>query len=389
MEFLFNRKALAESLKKAGYRVVSPFKVQIGWIDIAVFGRMSIGLDFYAGNLDSCIERLNSYPFKDRKVIGFCSNCKSLESIYSYFNLDYDKRIQTSSSISENIIDELPSTKAAAILGAVAFIYMAKEIFKDRVDDYSYKNLGILLPELSYWNLITESSISKIKPKYFVSLSRDGYRLAEEVIRHRISRSEKKLKKLAKDPISYVLAVGLSRELRVVDIGLKPEDYSFKSLMKFMSSVPIEFMNVFKAENPKAQVCEFLTKTVLNSKAIDLAKELMNMGLAVKVKTYSPYGEEIEEEYRFAREAIEVLLKLSYASIDEELINEFLALVYPLFNYDVYPILNNAKEYFIKAKEAGVCEFDGYRLRIFESFEKYARLRLPEVIEKIMSNLSL
>mgnify|MGYP000648557700 CR=1 FL=1 len=387
MDYLLKRKTLAQALKKAGYRVISPFKVQLGWVDVAILGRRSIGIDFCAGSYESSVERLTSHPFREIYIVGDCDGCTSEAELIEDLNIELEDVEEN--SIVGRIEMEESKLKAKGIEDATAFIYIVGEVYEEEADKYSYKSLKLVLPELKRWGFVSSSTREKIKPKFFASLSYEGYRLAEEVIGKRLKIFEKKLRKMAKDPMMYLIALGLSRSLKLKELDNELKELDIKSLLEFMKKTPLNLKAIFSTQlNPKLQFSEFLVNTALNTKAVEVAEKLLRMGLAAKVNLYSPFGYEMGEEYMFAREAIEALLKFSYAEIDRDIIAEFLSLVYPLYSSDVFPILNMSREYLMKAKDMGVCEFDGTHFSIKENFENYARVRLAMLIEKAIQSLS-
>jgi hypothetical protein len=390
LEYIGLRQKVAHALKNKGYRVLSPFKVPAGWIDVAVLGRKSIGIDFYAGNYSSCIERLTSYPFQEILPVGNCDGCMDFDELVHH--LDVEIGDTSSENEGEAIIRKISENenkiKAKTIEDAVAFIYIAGEVFEGKAESYDYKPLKLILPDLKQWGLAVSNSRSKLNPVFFVSLTREGYRVGETVIERRIRIFEKKLRKMAEEHLTYLIAMGVSRELRVLR-NHECRDFSLKSLLEFMKNVPLDFGSkiFYDMVYPKLHLCEFLVKTALNAKAVELAENLSRMGLAAKVDIYSPYGEKMGEEFRFARAAIEALLKMGYADVGAETLNEFMTLTYPLFHRDIYPVLKYGEEYLMRAKKAGVCEFDGYRFHAGENFEEYVRIRLAMLIERLIGSI--
>ncbi len=373
--YLHVREALAESLRKSGYRVISPMKVPLGWVDIAIRGK-SIGIEIFAGCYESCVERLSSYPFRKVYVVGDCEGCESLDAFCELFGLQIPK-------IDESPPEHESSMTAKAVMDALAYLYIAQEVYEGCID---FKPLQLVLPDLKKYGLATSSSRPKFKPKFFVSLSRDGYRAAKKILAERITLFEKKLRKLA-SPLAYVIALGISHELKLRE-NPSPEGYSLQALLSYMNSAQVETM-ISRREHPKVMLCEFLVKSALNREAVKLAEELCKMGLAVKIKSYSPFGDEMGEEYRFAREAVETLLKFSYAEFSSDVLAEFLAAAYPLISSDVYPILKFCREKLIRAEKLGVCRLDGVKLVKSEKFDDYAKVRLAMVVEKVIEALSL
>ncbi len=369
------RDALAEALKKSGYRVISPYKVPIGWVDIVIRGRY-IGIDIVDGSYESSVERLSSYPFREIYLVGNCEGCLQLEEFCKSMNVEIPE-------IESTAIHEDMNMTAKAVVDAIAFLYIAGEVYEDEIE---FNPLKMVLPDLKRFGLATSSSRPKFKPKFFVSLSREGYTAARKIISDRLRLFEGKLRKLA-SPLTYVLALGLSRTLSLSE-SRTLGDYSYKSVLQFMRSVKVD-KSIFQQEHPKAILCEFLTRTVLNGEAVKLAKRLCEMGLAIKIKTYSPFGDEIGEEYRFAREAIETLMKFSYAEIPRDAISEFLAVAYPMVSSDVFPVLRYCRDYIAKAERSGICRLEGSKLVKSSKFEEYAKVRLAMIADKVIEGLSL
>ncbi len=379
--FLDLRESLCDALRKSGYRTVSPFKVSLGWIDVAVMRRRFVGIDFYEGSYESCIERLTSHPFKEVYVIGDCEGCTPLDELCRSFEINVELN-------TEDNLDN-PTAYVKAIEDSLAYLYIAGEVYEE---DVEYRPLQITLPDLKMLGFATSSSKPKLKPKMFVSLTHEGYRAARKVILRRVRRNVPKLKKLAKNDLVYIIALGLAVSLSVRGTAERPEDYSFKSLLNFMRSYPLEEFRTHSQahhpHHPKEALCQFLVSSVLNAEAVAIANKLNRMGLAFKMKVYSPYGYESGEEYRIAREAVEALMKYSYAHIPKDLIGEFLAAVYPFSSTDIYQILSYAAKSLHNAEKAGVCRVEGSKIILTEKFPDYARVRLAMVAEKIIGDLS-
>lgn len=374
--YLDLRNKLADCLRRAGYRAISPFKVPIGWVDIAIL-RKRIGIDIFAGSYESCVERLTSYPFREIYVIGDCEGCISLEEFCKSFKIE----------IPSESFEELgnPSMQVKAIEDSLAYLYIAKEIYEK---DISYSPLKTSITDLKMLGFVTSSSKPKLNPEMFASLTHEGFAAAKKVVLRRIMKNKEELKRLAENPRNYIIALGISESLTVRSIHEKPEDYSLKSLLNFMKKFPLEEMGYTNEAHPKTLLCQFIVNSVLNDDAIELVRKLGKMGLAFRLKSYTPYGYEMGEEYRVAREAVEAILKFGYAEIPRELVGEFLATTYPLTHSDIYPILNQAGQHLFKAEKEGFCRITGTKITLEEKFAEYARVRLAMVLEKIIGGLS-
>ncbi len=375
--FIHARAAIAEALRNAGYRVVTPMKVSIGWVDVVV-RRMSLAIDFYEGCLESCLERLTSHPFRNVFVVGDGEGCTSIEDVCK--NLGVKVPEVTFFDV-ESGIRHL-STKA--VMDGLAYLYIAGEVYEN--GEYSYRSLRNVLPDLKMYGLAVSSSRPRFKPHFFVSLSRDGYMAAKKIIASRVAKFEKKLRRLS-SPTAYLIALGVSNDLRLVETN-SPNDFDLKNMLSYMRSLQIDAMTA-RESHPKVMLGEFLVKTVLNGEAVRIAEELCSMGLAVKQQAYSPYGYEMGEEYRFAPEAIEAILKFSYADVPREIMSEFLAAYYPLLSNDVYPILRYCRKELERAEKAGVCRLYGSKIVLSEKFVDYAKVRLAMVAEKLIEDLSV
>ncbi|WP_202320106.1 hypothetical protein [Archaeoglobus neptunius] len=371
--YLSLRERIADELRRVGYRVLSPFRVPLGWVDLFI-PRKRIGIDIYAGSYESCVERLLSYPFRDIYIIGDCEGCISLEDFCRHFGVEMPE-------MEEEKLDN-PSSYVKAIEDALAYLYIAGEVYEK---DIRYRPLEITLADLKRLGFAVSSSKPKLKPEMFLSLTHDGYIAAKKIVGRRILRAEKKLNEMA-CKLSYVIALGISQTLRVKERFDMPEDCSLKSLLVFMKKLPVEDLNVGDG-HPKALFCNFLVNSVLNEEAVKLVKKLNRMGLAFKIKTYSPYGHEMGEEYRVAREAVEALLKFSHHEISRDVTGEFLAVTYPLTHADVHPILGQAQMHLATAEKAGVCRIDGSKIILSEKFPEYARVRLAMLAEKVIKDL--
>ncbi|MEM1578161.1 MAG: hypothetical protein QXN34_03235 [Archaeoglobaceae archaeon] len=348
------REELAKKLKK-GNRVVSPFKVGIGWVDIAILGRESTGIEFCI-NYESSLERLNSYPFKKRILIGDGGDL-SCEEICKAYGIEQREFFESNITLKR-------------IEDAIAFLYMAKEVLED---ENTFEELKILGYATSY-------SRAKIEPTFFLSLTNDGYRVAKKIIYSRISANEKKLFQIS-SPLSYVLALGISRTLT-----FKPECYEeardLKSLLALYRRIS-ETNFLIPQGNPKTMLCEFLVKTVLNCEALKLAEKLCNLGLAVKVKLYSPSGDYLWDEFRFSREVIEFLIKSNFFRVEDSILLEFNSLIHAVQRHpEVYET-----ETIKKASEIGVCRIENGKLILKENFDEFARVRFAIIAEKILQTL--
>lgn len=375
--YIVLRDELADSLKKAGYRVISPFKVPIGWIDIAIFRKRFAAIDFYAGCYESCVERLTSYPFRETYVIGNCDFCTEIDKFCNDFDVSIPK---TTEGVLEN-----PSAHVKAIEDSLAYLYIVGEIYEEKIQ---YRPLRLTYPELKMLGLATSSSKPKLKPEMFMCLTHDGHRAAKKVIARRTVLMEKKLRKIADDSLNCILALGISESLSVRKLFEMPEDYSLKSILGFMKNFPLEEVSIdISNTHPKTMLCNFLVNSVFNHEAVKLARKLSEIGLAFKFKLYSPYGYEMGEEYRVAREAVEAILKFNYVHIPRDVIGEFLAAVYPIHNSDIYPILNYAGEFLRKAERDGFCRLNRSKIVIGEKFIEYAKVRLATIVEKIVEGL--
>uniref|UniRef100_A0A7J3M122 Uncharacterized protein n=1 Tax=Archaeoglobus fulgidus TaxID=2234 RepID=A0A7J3M122_ARCFL len=348
MNFLL-REEIAKKLKKR-FRVISPFKVGIGWVDIAILGKELVGIDF-CESYESSVERLNSFPFHEKIIVGNCEDCERLDEFCKSFDIETPEFVPFESSLSLKRLED-----------RIASLYIAKEV----LDDGSYEDLKILGFASSY-------SRHKIEPKFFVTLTRDGFSIAKKIIYSRLLAKEKELRKLA-NPLNYLIALGVSNSL-----SLKPENFEsandLKSLLFICKKVPLSAF-ITSSQNPKVAFCEFLSKAVLNEKAVALAEKLMGFGLAVKNRLYSPSGEFIWEEYRFAREVIEFLIKSSFYRIEDEILNDFISLV--------SAIQKRAEviegESLRRAREIGVLHNE-------KSFEDFARIRVAMLVEKALERL--
>lgn len=349
MNFLL-REEIAKKLKEKKFRVVSPFKVGIGWVDIAILGKESIGIDFCI-NYDSSLERLNCYPFRRKIVIGDCKGCERLEEFCEHFDIEVPTFVPVESSLSLKKLED-----------NIASLYIAREA----LDDGIYEDLKILGFASSY-------SRQKIEPKFFVSLTSDGVSIAKRIIYTRMFAKERELRKLA-SPLSYLIALGVSSSL-----SLKPEKIEsaedLKSTLFVCKKIPLSAF-ITSSIHPKVAFCEFLSKSVLNEKAINLAEKLREFGLAIKHKLYSPSGEFIWEEYRFAREAIEFLVKSNFYSIDDEILRDFVSLVSAIQKRA--ELVNG--ESLRRAKEIGL-------LKDEKSFEDFARVRIAMLVDKVLRRL--
>lgn len=351
MNFLL-REEIAKELKKKKLRVVSPLKVGIGWIDIAILGKNSLGVDF-CENYDSSLERLSSFPFSERMIVGDCEGCEDLKKFCERFNVKIPNFTPLESTLDLKKLED-----------SIASLYIAREA----LDDGGYEEMKVLGFASSY-------SRQKIEPKFFVTLTSEGVSIAKKIIYTRILAKEKELRRLA-SPLNYLIALGVSNSLSIKSEDLE-DGGDLKSALHVCKKVPLSAF-ITRSTNPKVAFCEFLSKSVLNKRAVALAEKLTQLGLAIKHRLYSPSGEFIWEEYRFAREAIEFLVKSSFYSIDDEILRDFVSVV--------AAIQKKAEliegESLRKAKELGL-------LKDEKSFEDFARIRIAILIDKALQRLEL
>lgn len=350
MKFLL-REEIAKKLKKR-FRTISPFKVGVGWVDIAILGKESIGIDF-CENYESSVERLNSFPFHEKIAIGECENCEGLEEFCKKFEIEISEFAPFEASLSLKKLED-----------SIASLYIAKE----ELDNGSYEDLKIL-------GFATSYSREKIEPKFFVTLTRDGFSIAKKIIYSRIFAKEKELRKLS-NPLNYLIALGVSNSLSLKQENIEGTS-DLKSLLFLCKKIPLSSF-ITSSNHPKVAFCEFLSKSVLNEKAVELAEKLRKFGLAIKHNLYSPSGEFIWEEYRFAREAIEFLIKSSFYSIENEILNDFFSLVSAI---QKRPEVIDG-ESLRKANEMGL-------LRNEKSFEEFARIRIAMLVERALGRLEI
>ncbi|KUJ93554.1 MAG: hypothetical protein XD40_1261 [Archaeoglobus fulgidus] len=368
MMFLRLREEIARNLRNSGVRAVSPYKVGIGWIDLAI-PRKRIGIDILDGSYESCAERLSSHPFRDVIIVD------SVEEFCKEFGIPAPE-------LNDEEL-EAPSAYVKAIEDALAYLYITGEVYEKEID---YRPLNSTLPDLKRFGYAVSYSKPKLNPQMFVCLTHDGYTAAKKVVLRRVELFEKRLRKLS-TPENYIIALGMSAGLKVFKTA-DLEDYDLKSLLSFMRKLSEERFAVDEALHPKTALCRFLVDTALNGKAVKLAQTLSKLGLAFKVKKYSPFGHYLGEEYRIAREAVEALMKFSFAEIPRDYLREFMALTYPLSHSDIYPILSYSGDFLRKAEESGVCRLEGSKITLNEKFVDYAKVRLAMLVEKITENLS-
>ncbi len=368
--FLRLREEIAKGLRSSGVRVITPYKVGIGWVDLAI-PRKRMGVDILDGSYESCVERLTSHPFRDVRII----DENSLD--------EFCKEFGVSIKVDEEEMLDSPTAYVKAIEDALAYLYITGEVYEKEID---YKPLNTTLPDLKRFGYAISHSKPKLNPEMFVCLTHEGYKAAKKVVLRRVEMFEKRLRKLS-DPEGYIIALGMSAGLKVSKAA-EVDDYDLKSLLSFMRGLSEEKIKIDTSLHPKVAFCRFLIDTVLNRKAVKLAKTLNKLGLAFKVRNYSPFGHYLGEEYRIAREAVEALLKFSYAEIPENCLKEFLALTYPLSHSDVYSIMSYSREFLRNAEKSGVCRLDGSKIILSDRFIDYAKVRLAMLVEKVIGDLS-
>ena len=346
------REELAKKLKKS-FRVISPYKVEIGWIDLAIFGKESVGIDFCL-NYDSSIERLNSFPFRKRIIIGDCEGCTDLWEFCKKYEITLNEVEHFESSLKTKRLED-----------NLAYLYITQEA----LDDGRFE-------ELKNFGFATSYSRLKVEPKFFVSLTNEGYRIAKKIIYSRILAKIKKLEKLA-NPLNYLIALGLSTSL-----SLKPEDFStqkdLKSLLYFYRKIPLNNF-VIRERHPKVMLAEFLVKSALNEEAVKLAKKLTEMGLATSHYLYSPSGEPIWEEFRFAREVVEYLIKSSFFSIEKEIAEKV--------RFLLHAIQGRAEISQIYEEQIGLAELK--KPSLSTEFEEFLRFKIATFVGKVLNRLDL
>ena len=246
------RQKIALALKNSGFRVKSPFKLPLGWIDVAAFKKESIGIDVCIANPSSSFKRLLSYPFKHRIIVDLTdknldeSNAtnfiifEGLDDLQRYieetfnskvdFEIDIPKEYLEFSKYFKNYGDDV---KLRGVLDALIFMYMSKEILEEKADDYYFKALKSLMPILKEFNLVVSSS-KGIKPKFHLAyLSFSGMKIAKSALIDRIMEKEKMLENLISkfgEKNVYIIFTAIQR-----DMGLRCEDLKHKSDMSFQN----------------------------------------------------------------------------------------------------------------------------------------------------------
>lgn len=352
------REEMAKKLKKR-FRAISPFKVGVGWVDIALLGKESIGIDF-CENIDSSAERLDSFPFHEKIIVGNCENCEKLEDLCEKFKIDFPNFVPYESSLSLKRIED-----------SIASLYIAKEVFED---SDSYEELKIL-------GFATSYSREKIEPKFFVTLTSEGFSIAKRIIYSRLLANEKKLQKLA-NPTNYLIALGVSSSLSIKPENVEAEN-ELKSLLFVCKNLP-ESSFISRSSHPKVAFCEFLTKSVLNKKAVTLAKSLQELGLAIKYEFYAPNGDFLWKEYRFAREVIEFLIKSSFYRIDDEVLRDFVSLKTAIQRKPETIEGESLK----KAEEIGLVKRKDPE-RYEKNFDEFAKVRIALLVERALEKLEI
>ncbi|MFN3384605.1 MAG: hypothetical protein ACK401_06900, partial [Archaeoglobaceae archaeon] len=244
----------------------------------------------------------------------------------------------------------------------IASLYIAKEAF----DDGSYEDLKIL-------GFATSYSRSKIEPKFFVTLTREGFTIAKKIIYSRLFAKERELRKLA-NPLNYLIALGISSSLSIKAGDVESAE-DFKTLLFVCKKIPLSAF-ITNSNHPKVAFCEFLSNSVLNEKAVALAEKLREFGLAIKHRLYSPSGDFIWEEYRIAREAVEFLIKSSFYRIEVAILDDFVSLVSAI--QKKAELIDG--ESLRKAKDMNLLSDE-------KSFEDFARVRIAMLIERALEKL--
>ncbi|RLI75041.1 hypothetical protein DRO97_04340 [Archaeoglobales archaeon] len=344
------RQKIALALKRAGFRVKSPFKLPLGWIDVAAFKKDSIGIDLCISNTSNSFKKLSSYPFKYRIVLDLGNESEKQKRYVVLANLDELKDfISETFDLDINFDVELPrahvefiknyskkDVKLGKMLNALIFMYASKEVLEEKMDEY-YKDLKALTPLMKMLNLVVSSSKETVRPRtHFMYLSLTGSRIAKSALIEKIMTKEQffneLIKKYGKEKI-YIVFSAIQRDLslKLDDVRSLEIKNTYQNFLLKMRNVDIEpiinkIVSHKYAQTSLSIFCYILTYTTLYDTAIKTMEELETLGLACKVPVYSPYGIQTGYEYRIPAEVVDYILKITNAEIDEDLINEIVIL---------------------------------------------------------------
>ena len=405
------RQKIALALKKSGLRVKSPFKVPLGWVDVAVFKKGYIGIDICIENIESSFKRLLSYPFKNGVVLNLTdknvdasydnfivvNSLKELENLFEKnfkLNVSFDVEIQKDHvEFSKQFNNEM---ELRSILDSLIFLYICKEVLEEESDKYYFKALKTTVPKLKEFNLVVSSS-KGIKPKFHHSfLSLHGLSIAKSALIDRLLQKEEFLKSLAKEFGSkiYIIFTAIQRDSCLIyehqNFGEKSD---LQSLLLQMRNVDLyslinRIVSYKHSQNSLSIFCYIITYIALYNQAVEILRRLEHSGLASKVPVYSPYGIKLNEIYKVPAEVIDFILKISNADIDEDLVNETVVLslllktrleeIEMLQNFGI-PIdkIRQIKE-LLKEKDL----VDKGNLK--DSYENFLKIKLAMICEKIL-----
>ena len=345
------RQRIALALKNAGFRVKSPFKLPLGWIDVAAFKKDSIGIDLCISNQSNSLKKLSSFPFKYRVILDFGgeSNRKQKECVVSAnidelkdfisetFGLSVDFDIQYPKEHVEFVKNySKEGDKLEKLLNALIFMYVSKEVLEERMDEY-YADLKSLTPLMKMLNLVVSSTKKKVKPRtHFMYLSLAGLKIAKSALVEKIIEKEQFFNELIeKYGINevYIIFSAIQRDLglklddvKSMEIGGTYQDFLLKMRAIEMEPIVNKIIRHKYAQTSLSIFCYILTHTILYNTAVKIMEELEAAGLACKVPIYSPYGIQTGYEYRIPLEVADYMLKITNAEIDEELVNEIVVL---------------------------------------------------------------
>ncbi len=329
-------------------------------IDVTATGKgLKIGVEVHIkGDLDRDIQKLSKYFFDLAFIVGkdikegvievgdrniYITDYRLFESrlrevlnenrprfkpFYEWCMEKLQSKVDRPPIIIEDALTKFKRSLASAgldnfledCLNTLAFIYMAEECCI-AYDSRRYIKTGTIdeqiLSILRSYNLIWDHARGSAEMrKYFISLTEDGKKIAQQIISERISRYSNEIDRIISKfgkIVAYIITVG-SMESALDEYKLKFDLRKEKSTYEGSDSLTFHPVlgtlnnSGFYRWSPVFSFCRFMTYTALYEHAKKFFEELRLIGLAVRMPSYGSYGQYHWDSYKSPKEVAEYLL---------------------------------------------------------------------------------
>lgn len=207
-------------------------------------------------------------------------------------------------------------------LNTLVFIYMAEECCV-MYDSRRHIKTGIIdeqiLSILRSYNLVWDHARgSSEMRKYFVSLTEEGKKIAQQIISERINKYSKEIDRIISrfgKKIAYIMTVGTVkptlREYKL-EFNLIKDKLSFNleysDSDSFVFHPTLKWLDSFYRWSSVFSFCRFMTYTALYEYTKKFFEELRLIGLAVRIPSYGSCGQYHWDSYKVPKEVTNYLL---------------------------------------------------------------------------------